>query len=76
MKEQMLRGKQIKIIKRAERNNSQAVGSGNGPARVQSDREKTKHNAVSVVTEWVNELRRKKSEETANGFERLFGNAG
>jgi hypothetical protein len=72
----MLSGKQIKIIKRAERNNSEAAGSDNGPAGVQSDREKTKRNAVSIVTEWVNELRRKKSEETVNGFERLFGNAG
>jgi hypothetical protein len=47
----MLSGTQIKIIKRAERNNSQAAGSDNGPAGVQSDREKTKRNTVSIVTE-------------------------
>jgi hypothetical protein len=69
----MLSSKQIKIIKRAQRTNSEANGSDNRPAGVQSDREKTKSNAVFIVTAWVNELRRKKSEEKARGFAQLFG---
>jgi hypothetical protein len=64
----MLSGKRIKIIKRTERGNSQAVVSDNGTTNVQRDHEKRKRDAVSIVTEWVSELRRKKSEEATNGF--------
>ena len=71
----MLTGKRIKIIKRAERSDSQAVGSHNTTTSVRRDREKTKRDAVSVVKEWVSELRRKKSEEATNGLASLFGNA-
>ncbi len=71
----MLSGKRIKIIKHAERSDSQAFDSDNGPTSVRRDREKTKRDAVSVVTEWVSELRRKKSEEATNEFASLFGNA-
>ena len=63
--------KQIKIIKQAERNDSQ------------SDKESTsvrkeiaeKRNAGTIVAEWISELRRKKAEETAQGFQSLFGKA-
>jgi hypothetical protein len=68
-------GKQIKIIKHAERSDSQAVGSDTRTTNVRRDREKTKRDTVSVVKEWVSELRRKKSEEVTNGFASLFGNA-
>jgi hypothetical protein len=73
----MQSGKQVKIIKHAERSDSQAVGSdsGPGPTSARRDREKRKREAVSVVTEWVSELRRRKSEEATNGFDSLFGNA-
>jgi hypothetical protein len=71
----MLNGKQIKIIKQPERNNSQVVDSDNRTTSVRRDREKTKRDAVSVVKEWVDELRRRKSEETTNRFDSLFGNA-
>jgi len=71
----MLSGKQIKIIKHAERSDSQAVGSDDRTTNIRRDREKTKRDAVSVVTEWVSELRRKKCEEATNGFTSLFGNA-
>lgn len=71
----MLSRKRIKIIKHAERSDSQAVGSGNRTTSARRDREKTKRDAVSVVTEWVSELRRKKSEEATNKFDSLFGNA-
>jgi hypothetical protein len=70
----MLSGKRIKIIKQAERSDSQAVGSDNRRTSVGRDREKPNRDAVSVVTEWVSELRRKK-EEATNGFDSLFGNA-
>jgi hypothetical protein len=71
----MLSGKRIKIIKQAERSDSQAVGSDNKTTSVWRDPEKTKRDAVSVVKDWVSELRRKKSEEATNGFASLFGNA-
>jgi hypothetical protein len=70
----MLSGKRIKIIKRTERSESQAVGADN-TTTVRKDRAKTKRDAVSVVTEWVSELRRKKSEQATDGFTSLFGNA-
>jgi hypothetical protein len=72
---EMVGGKRIKIIKHAERGDSEAVGSDNRTARVRRDLAKPKRDAVSVVTEWVSELRRKKSEEATNGFASLFGNA-
>jgi hypothetical protein len=71
----MLSGKQIKIITLAERSNSRAVGSDDRTTQVRRDREKTKRDAVSVVTEWVSELRRRKFEEATNAFDSLFGNA-
>ena len=71
----MLSGKRIKIIKQAERGASQVGGSNPGPTSVRAGRKKTKRDAVSVVSEWVSELRRKKSEEATNGFASLFGNA-
>jgi hypothetical protein len=71
----MLSGKRIKIIKQAERSDSQGVGSDNKTTSVRRDHEKTKRGAVSVVKEWVSDLRRKKSEEATNGFDSLFDNA-
>ena len=69
----MVSGKRIKIIKHAERGDSQEVGS-DETIGVRRYLEKPKRDAVSVVTEWVNELRLKKSEEATNGFDSLFGN--
>jgi len=71
----MLSGKQIKIIKRAERDESQAVGSVKRPTSTRSHRENKKRDAVTVVKGWISELRGKKSEEATHGFEGLFGNA-
>jgi hypothetical protein len=68
-------GKQIKIIKHTERSGSQAVDSDNGPTSVRRDRENRRREVVSVVKEWVSELRRRKSAEATNGFDSLFGNA-
>lgn len=71
----MLKEKRIKVIKHAERDDSQAVGSDNRRTSFRGDHEKTTRDAVSVVTEWVSELRRKRSEEATNGFASIFGNA-
>jgi hypothetical protein len=68
-------GKQIKIIKRAERNASRALGGDKRSIRVRNHMEQ-KRDAVAVVTEWVSDLRRKKAQEVACGFESLFGKAG
>ena len=72
----MLTGKQIKIIKHAERNDSRAVGVDKRPTSVRNHREETKRDAIAVVTGWISELRRKKAEESAHGFQGLFGKAG
>ncbi len=71
----MLSGKQIKIIKRAERDESQTVGSVKRPTSARGHRENTKRDAVTVVNRWIRELHGKKSEEATHGFAELFGNA-
>ncbi len=70
----MRSGKQITIIKHQDRNNSRTVVPDNGPANVQRVSKNAKRDAVSVVTEWVSELRRRKSEER-KGFDSLFDKA-
>ncbi|HWO02123.1 MAG TPA: hypothetical protein VNS63_22950 [Blastocatellia bacterium] len=67
----MLSGKQIKIVKRAQRRDSHAIDSSE-----KATSEETKRDALTIVTEWVSELRRKKARETAHGFQSLFGKAG
>ena len=69
----MLRGKQVKIIKRRDRGDAQAVGSYEKPTVVRDDRDKTKRDAVTIVTEWVSELRRRKAQDAAQRFQGLFG---
>jgi hypothetical protein len=68
--------KKIKIIKHAERNDSQAAGSDKRPTSAGNHPEDTKRDAVTIVTEWVSELRRKKALEAAHGFQSVFGKAG
>ena len=68
--------KKIKIIKHAERNGSQAVGLDKRPTSARNHPEDTKRDAVTIVTEWVRELRRKKAQEAVQGFQSLFGNSG
>src|SRR5688572_14321503 len=68
----MLSGKKLKLIKRTERADSQVVGLYKNPTSVPDDREKTKQDAVTIVLKWVNELRRKKAQEAAQGFQSLF----
>ena len=69
--------KKIKIIKHAERNDLQAaVGLDKRPTSARNHPEDTKRDAVTIVTEWVRELRRKKALEAAHGFQSVFGKAG
>jgi hypothetical protein len=72
----MLTKKQIKIIKHVNRNDSQAVGLDKKPASVRDHLEETKRDGVTIVTGWVRELRRKKAQESAHGFQSLFSKAG
>ena len=67
--------KQIKIIKHAKRSDSQDVGLDKRRTSVRNHLEEAKRDAVTIVTEWVSELRRRKSQEMAHGFQSLFGRA-
>ena len=67
---------QIRIIKQAEREDSRAAGSDERPIGRRNRREKPKRDAITVLTEWIGELRRKKAEEAARGFKSLVGKAG
>lgn len=69
----MVNGKRIKIIKRAERRAAQeaALAEKRSTAARHSG-DTSKRDAVTVVTEWISELRQKKVAETAQGFGGLF----
>jgi hypothetical protein len=71
----MLKEKQIKVIKQAERKHSQEVGLEKIGTSDQKDLEELKRDAVTIVKEWVNELRRKKAQEATHGFQDLFSKA-
>ena len=71
----MVTGKQIKIIKRAERHTSQAALADESRASPAGSGVMRRHDAVAVVTGWVGELRRKKVAEATRGFESLFHEA-
>ena len=64
--------KQIRIIKRAERHEGHATPTQTKRDRVGNSKNGAKHDAVTVITGWVSELRQKKVAETARGFESLF----
>ena len=66
----------IRIIKHQESDDPRGVGRDKRPTGVRNHPEKTKRDAITVLTEWIGELRRKKAEEAARGFKSLFGNAG
>ena len=72
----MLSGKQVKIIKRTERDHAQAVGLDKRRTSVRNHLEETKRDAVTIVMGWVSELRRKKAQEAAQRFQSLFGKTG
>ena len=62
----------IRIVKRSERHERQAAPSENSSAHIRNSTVGTKRAAVTVVTGWVQELRRKKVAEAERGFESLF----
>jgi hypothetical protein len=64
---------QIRIIKHAEREDSRAAGWKKRPLGGRNRREKPTRDAITVITEWIGELRRKKAEEGTRGFQSLFG---
>jgi hypothetical protein len=72
----MLAKKQIKIIKHPKGSDSEEVGSDKRQTTVHNQLEEKKRDAVTIVTEWVSELRKKKAQEAAHGFQSLFGKAG
>jgi hypothetical protein len=69
----MLSGKRVKIIKRGD---SQAGALYERPTEVPDDQENSKRDTFTIVTGWVSELRRKKAQEAAHGFQSVFGKAG
>ena len=68
-------GKQVKVIKRAERHKTPATNSDQRRPGARNSGEMVKRDTVTVVTGWVRELRRKKVAEATRGFESLFSNA-
>ena len=69
----MQSGKEIKVIKRAERRAAKATLSQRGAA-LAGDKGESGRDAVTVVTGWIGELRQKKVAEATRGFESLFSN--
>lgn len=68
----MATDKRIKIIKRSERREFQAAPAEKGRARTPNAAAGANREAVTVVTGWVSELRRKKVAEAGRGFKSLF----
>ncbi|OLE55459.1 MAG: hypothetical protein AUG51_03085 [Acidobacteria bacterium 13_1_20CM_3_53_8] len=71
----MVTGKQIKIIKRAERHTTQAALADESRASPDGSVVIARSDAVTIVTGWVRELRQKKVAEATRGFESLFQEA-
>jgi len=71
----MFTGKRVKVIKRAARREAPAAGTEKGGARAGNSGAGARRETVTVVAGWVRDLRRKKVEEAARGFESLFGEA-
>lgn len=62
----------IRIVKRSESREPQAASAEQSRASTQDSAEGARRDAVTVVTGWVQELRRKKVAEAARGFDSLF----
>lgn len=71
----MINGKQIKIVKRATRHETQTALSEKTKSSARNSGAAAKREAVTIVTGWVRELRQKKVAETTHGFESLFRKA-
>lgn len=64
--------KRFRIIKRTERQESQAAQTEKAKAYTRNSTDGAKREAVTVVDGWVRELRLKRVAEAARGFESLF----
>ena len=71
----MFTGKRVKVIKRAGRREAPAARTEKGAARAVGSVAGARREAATVVEGWVRDLRRRKVEEAARGFESLFGGA-
>jgi hypothetical protein len=71
----MFTGKRVKVIKRAGRREAPAARTEKGSAVAGVSGAGARRETVTVVEGWVRDLRRKKVEEEARGFESLFGGA-
>lgn len=67
--------RQIKIIKRAKQNEVQANGLDNRRESVSGQANEKNRDAVTVVSGWIGEFRRRKTKEALRGFQSLFGSA-
>lgn len=65
-------GKQIRIIKHSGRDECPPTLTEKSEARIRKSDDRVKHDAVTIVTGWVHELRRQKLAEATRGFESLF----
>ena len=68
----MVTEKRIRIIKRTERQESQAAQTEKGRAHTRNSTGGAKRDAITVVAGWVRELRLQKVAEAGRGFESLF----
>ena len=66
-------GKQIRVIKRAEHSLSRPRYPDQRRRRLPYSLKETRRDAVTIVTGWVSELRKRKAKELAHGFQSLFG---
>ena len=71
----MFTGKRVKVVKRAGRPEAPAARTGEGSAVAGNSGARARRETVTVVEGWVRDLRRRKVEEAARGFESLFGGA-
>ena len=71
----MFTGKRVKVIKRAGRREAPAARTEKGSAVAVKSVAGARRETVTVVEGWVRDLRRKKVEGEARGFESLFGGA-
>ena len=68
----MITEKRIRIIKRTERQESQAAQTAKSRAYTRNSTDGAKREAITIVAGWVRELRLKKVAEAGRGFESLF----
>jgi hypothetical protein len=68
----MVNEKQIKLIKRSERDERRSVTAEKGRTHIRNSASEAKREVVTVVTGWIRELRQRKAAETTRGFESLF----